>query len=618
MVSNNLTISFFLKEKKMANREILDRKNVLEENKWRLEDLYESDQLWEAEFTYVNILSDELYEFKGVLGNSAENLLRGLDKNTEISRYFEKVYVYAHMKSHEDTGNPVYQALASRADMLAVNVNTTASFLVPEIISISDEVMVAYIEENKALANYNRFLKEIRRVKPHILSTAEENIMAMAGEVLNSSDNVFNMLNNADIKFDSIKNEEGEEVELTKGRYITFMESQNRKVREDAFNSTYAAYDKQKNTLAALLNSRVRSNIFSASVRKYDSCRHQSLFADNIEAAVYDNLIDTIHDNLGLMYRYMEIRKKIMNLDQLHMYDIYTPMVKNIDMKIEYKEAVDTVKSGVAPLGEKYLSDLKKAFTDGWIDVYENRGKRGGAYSWGCYDSHPYILLNHNDTINSMFTIAHELGHAMHSYYSDKTQPYIDAQYKIFVAEVASTLNEFLLMNHLLGNTTDKNKKLYLINYFMEQFRTTVYRQTMFAEFEKIIHERAEAGEPLTADLLCNIYRELNELYYGNDVIIDKPLEMEWARIPHFYSSFYVYKYATGFSAAVSLGQGILEEGASAVEKYLEFLKSGASDYPLELLKKAGVDMTTAAPINKALKVFEGLLDQMEALIIDK
>ena len=423
------------------------------------------------------------------------------------------------------------------------------------------------------------------------------------------------MLNNADIKFPYIKDEKNNEIELTKGRYIQLMESDDRRVRKDAFEALYSTYSKQKNTLAALLNANVKANIFSARARKYGSAREESLFADNVPVEVYDNLINAIHENLDIMHRYVKLRKKIMKLDDLHMYDLYTPMIKEVKMDISFEEAKDIVKDGLELLGEDYIKDLEKGFKSGWIDVYENEGKRSGAYSWGCYDSHPYVLLNHTDTLNNMFTLAHEMGHALHSYYSDSNQPYIYAQYKIFVAEVASTLNEALVMNHLLKKTTDKTKKMYLLNYFMEQFRTTVYRQTMFAEFEKIIHEKAEAGEALTAELLCSIYRDLNIKYYGPDMVVDDYIDIEWARIPHFYTSFYVYKYATGFSAAISISQQILNEGQPAVQRYLKFLKSGGSDYPIELLKIANVDMSTTEPVNNALKLFGSLLDQMEELL---
>jgi oligoendopeptidase F len=583
--------------------------------KWKLEDIYESNELWEKDFAEVKDFAVKLGDYKDKLSISADNLLKCMEANAGINRLFEKVYVYAQMRSHEDSANGYYQGLADRTESLAVEVSSAGSFIVPEILSIPDDKLNSFIESNEKLTFYKKYIDVIVRTKPHVLSASEEQIMAMSGEMANAPGNIYSMLNNADMKFPTIKDEKGQEVELTKGRFIQMLESTDRRVRKDAFDALYTSYKKQRNTLAALLNSQVKSNIFNAKIRKYNSARESYLFPDNVPEAVYDNLIKAMHDNMHLMHRYMKLRKEVLGLDELHMYDIYTTMVKEAKMDITFEEAVETVKKGVAVLGEKYSKDLEKGLTSGWIDVYENEGKRSGAYSWGCYDSHPYVLLNHSDTVNNMFTLAHEMGHALHSFYSDANQPYIYAQYKIFVAEVASTLNEALLMQYMLKNTTDKTKKMYLLNYYMEQFRTTVYRQTMFAEFEKIIHGKAEAGESLTADVLCQIYHDLNVKYYGPDMIVDELLDMEWSRIPHFYTSFYVYKYATGFSAATAIAHKITEEGQSAIDKYLEFLKSGGSDYPIELLKIAGVDMTTPEPINNALKVFEDLLNQMEELV---
>jgi len=592
------------------------RSEIPEQYKWRLEDIYQSNDLWEKDFTEVKNLAAKLPEFRGTLGESAVQLLRCLDASTAMSRLFEKVYVYAHMRSHEDSANGYYQGLADRTESLAVDVSSAGSFMVPEILSIPDDRLAGFIKENDRLAHYKRYIDEIVRTKPHVLSAGEEQILALSGEMANAPGSVYSMLNNADIKFPVIEDEKGNEIEVTKGRFIQLMECPDRKVRKNAFEALYSTYQKQRNTLAALLNAQVKANIFNAKVRKYTSVRKSYLFPDNVQEEVYDNLIKTMHDNMHLMHRYMKLRKEMLGLDELHMYDLYTTMVKEAKMDINYEEAVETVKKGLDVLGEKYSRDLEMGLSSGWIDVYENEGKRSGAYAWGCYDSHPYVLLNHTETVNNMFTLAHEMGHALHSYYSDANQPYIYAQYKIFVAEVASTLNEALLMHYMLKNTTDKTKKMYLLNYYMEQFRTTVYRQTMFAEFEHIIHGKAEAGESLTADVLCKIYHDLNVLYYGPDMVVDELIDMEWSRIPHFYTSFYVYKYATGFSAATALARKILEEGQSAIDKYLEFLKSGGSDYPIELLKKAGVDMTTSAPIDNALKVFESLLNQMEELAV--
>lgn len=591
------------------------REEIPSQFKWKLTDMYPSNDLWEKDFRTCLDMSEKIQCFADTMTTSPDELLQCLDYNTEMERLSDKVYVYAHMSSHQDTTNSYYQELADRADSLKTKIASAGSFIVPKILSIPDEKLDEFLEKNDKLKFYKRFLDEIRRIKPHILSEKEEQILALSSEISRSPGTIFNMLNNADLKFPIIKDENGNDVEVTKGRYISLMESPDRRVRKDAFEALYSTYEKHINTIASTLSANVKGNIFNSTIRKYSSAREASLFQDNIPVEVYDNLITAVHNNLKLMHRYVALRKKLLNLDELHMYDIYTPIVKDVEMKIKYEEAVKLVKEGVSPLGENYISDLTKAFESGWIDVYENVGKRSGAYSWGCYDSHPYVLLNHNDTIDGMFTLAHEMGHAMHSFYSKSTQPYLYSQYKIFVAEVASTLNEALLMNYMLKNTNEKKEKMYLLNHYMEQFRGTVFRQTMFAEFEKIIHEKAESGESLTATSLSSIYRNLNAQYFGPDAVIDDYIALEWARIPHFYTSFYVYKYATGFSAAISLSQQILNEGTPAVERYLNFLKSGGSDYPLNLLKSAGVDMTSPEPINNALKVFESLLDEMEALI---
>lgn len=588
------------------------REEIKEEFKWKLEHLYDSIEFWEKDFKKVKEMADELSKYDNKIGTSSNNLLNSIKLSAAMSRLFEKIYVYAHMKSHEDSADSYYQSLADRADALSVELETKSSFMVPEIISIADEDMEKFYKENSDLLFYKRYLDEIRRLKPYVLSKSEEQILAMAGELAQAPETIFEMYNNADIKFPMVKNDKGEEIELTKGRYMALVESRNRQVRKDAYTALYSTYRKHRNTLAATLNANIKANIFNARVRKYKSAREAALFPDNVPVEVYDNLLDTIHKNMNLMYRYMALRKKLLGLDELYMYDVYTPVIKDIDIEIPYEEAKDTVKKGLHILGDDYIKLLDEAYTSGWIDVYENQGKISGAYAWGCYDSHPYVLLNYNDTLDSMFTLAHELGHAMHSYYSDKNQDYIYAQYKIFVAEVASTTNEALLMDYMLKNTDDKKMKMYLLNHYLEQFRTTVYRQTMFAEFEKIIHEKVESGEALTADILSEIYTNLNKQYHGPDVKLDEYIEMEWARIPHFYTSFYVYKYATGFSAATALASKIINKEEKAKERYLDFLKSGGSDYPIELLKKAGVDMTTSKPVEEALKVFKRLLDEME------
>ncbi|MFV9511424.1 oligoendopeptidase F [Tepidibacillus sp. LV47] len=586
--------------------------------KWDLEAIYATDQDWENDFRKAKDLADQLKEYEGKLQNSPQVLLYVLRLSDQVSELVERIFVYARMRKDEDNTNAKYQALADRASSLSIEVNSASSYIVPEILAMPTETLEKYIQEEKGLQLYRQYLDEIIRTKPHVLSTEEEKLLAQVGEVAQAPDHIFGMLNNADIKFPTIKDENGEEVELTKGRYIQFMESEDRRVRKDAFEALYQTYGSLKNTFAATLNANVKKNVFYAKVRKYPSALVASLDDDNVSQEVYDNLIATVHKNLDLMYRYVKLRKKLLCIDELHMYDLYNPIVKDVKINVPYEEAKEIVKKGLAPLGEEYLALLQKGFESRWIDVYENQGKTSGAYSWGAYGTHPYILLNYQDNVNDLFTLAHELGHSMHTYYSHTNQPYIYAHYKIFVAEVASTLNEALLMNYLLKITTDKNEKLYYLNHYLEQFRTTVYRQTMFAEFEKMIHEKVESGEALTPELLNQMYHELNVKYYGPDIVVDDLIDLEWARIPHFYMNFYVYKYATGFSAAISLSQQILEEGQPAVERYLNFLKSGSSDYPVNLLKKAGVDMNTPEPIQKALDVFREILDEMEQLLRNK
>jgi len=579
---------------------------------WRLEDLFPSQADWEREYEQAKQLIAKAAEFQGKLSDPAE-LKACFELEDELSLHVERLYVYANMRHHEDTAEPNAMALADKSKKLSVEANEALSFITPEVLSLPDETLARMIEDPN-LKPYRFTLEEMRRQKAHILSKAEEALLAQAGNISQAPNTIFGMLNNADLKFPKIRNEQGEEVELTHGTYIQFLESRDRSVREAAFKAMYDTYGKLKNTLASTLAANVNKNLFYARARKYPSALEMSLFADNIPKDVYVNLIDTIHKHLPLMYRYMELRRKLLGVDELHMYDLFAPLVEEFKMEIPYEEAKRTVLEGLAPLGPDYQKVLKEGFEGGWIDVYENQGKRSGAYSWGAYGTHPYVLLNHKDNLNSMFTLAHEMGHALHSYYSDRHQSYRDAQYTIFLAEVASTLNESLLMDYLLKRTNDPKEKMYLLTYYADQFRTTVFRQTMFAEFEKIIHERAEAGESLTPQLLCSIYYDLNKLYYGDRMVVDRDIEMEWARIPHFYSSFYVYKYATGFSAATSFAKQILDEGAPAVERYLGFLKSGGSDYSINILKKAGVDMSTPEPIEQAMSVFEDLIRQMEEL----
>lgn len=597
-----------------ANVKTPARPDIPQQYKWRLEDIYPGDELWEMDFQRVQTLAREVGAYRGKLGQGADLLLEALRAQERLEQLNEKVYTYARMRRDEDNTNPVYQSLTDRAESLNTLVQTSLSFFVPEILAIPAETLERFRREEQGLALYRFALDEILRQKKHIRTAAEELIIARAGELAQAPANIFKMINNADMTFPPVTDEKGNEVAVTHGSYLRLMESRDRRLRRQAFCSLYSSYRKQKNTLAATLSSSVKKDIFYAQVRKFPSALQASLFADNIPSEVYDNLIQTVRNNLGVMHRYVALRKKLLGLNELHMYDLYVPVVEDIDWVIPYSEAVEMVKKGLQPLGREYGEVAARGFEAGWIDVYENLGKTSGAYSWGPYGVHPYILLNYQDNLSNVFTIAHEMGHAMHSYYSYREQPYIYSHYKIFTAEVASTVNESLLMDHLLKTVSERKKKLYLLNYYLEQFRGTVYRQTMFAEFEKIIHERAEAGEALTGELLCDLYRRLNRDYYGPEMIVDEEIEMEWARIPHFYSAFYVYKYATGFSAATALTRRLLEEGEPAVARYIAFLKKGGSDYPLNLLKSAGVDMAAPQPVQEGLDLFARLLDEMERL----
>ncbi len=594
----------------LPKRNEMDSKSI-----WHLQDIYKDISSWEEAFLSAENAVNAFSSFMGNLGKSAQILLDCLQKSNDISLMVEQLYVYAFMGFHQDSTNTVYQGLSAKAEALMIQYASAASFIVPEILSIPQKTLSDFISENaSSFAVYTHFLENILRQKNHTLSSQEEALLAQATELGAAPQNIFTMLNDADMKFPMIEDETGKQVELTKGRYTSFLENTNRRVRKEAFTALYSTYAKQQNTIAAAYSSSVKGDVFFAKARKYASSLEAALEDDNIPSSVYDNLIQTVHKHLPLMHRYIQLRKKMLSLEELHMYDLYVPLVEEADKKISFEEAKQTVSKALAILGKDYAAALQKGFENGWIDVYENQGKRSGAYSWGVYGVHPYVLLNHNDNINSMFTLAHEMGHALHSYFTWQKQPYIYSGHKIFVAEVASTCNEALLMNYLLEHTQDTATKKYLLNYFMEQFRGTLFRQTMFAEFEKITHQMIEKGEPLTCENMSNIYYELNKQYFGNDIVIDKEIALEWARIPHFYNAFYVYQYATGYSAAIALSQKITKEGQPAIDRYLDFLSKGNSQYSIDLLKSAGVDMTTAAPIENAMKVFESLLDEMESL----
>lgn len=591
------------------------RKDVPVEYTWRLEDIFATDEQWEQEFQQIQALLPKFSEYKGRLGESAQMLYEALQYRDHVFMRLGKLYAYAHMRHDEDTANSLYQGLETRAEGLYAEAGQATAFIVPEILAMDEDVLHTFLQQYEPLRLYAHELDEMNRQRPHVLSEKEEALLAQAAEVMNASSNTFGALNNADLRFPTITDENGEEVEVTHGRYIRFLESEDRRVRRDAFKAVYDTYRKYENTFASTLSGAVKRNNFFARVRNYRSAREAALSKNQIPETVYDNLIETIHRYLPLLHRYVQLRKRVLGLDELHMYDLYTPLVKQVDMKVTYEEAKDILLKGLTPLGDEYISIVKEGFDNRWVDVQETRGKRSGAYSSGSYGTNPYILMNWQDNVNNLFTLAHEFGHSVHSYYTRKYQPYPYGNYSIFVAEVASTCNEALLNDYLLKTIDDEKKKLYLLNHYLETFRGTVFRQTMFAEFEHMIHQMAQNGEALTAKVLTEKYYELNKTYFGDGVVIDEEIGLEWARIPHFYYNYYVYQYATGFSAATALSKQILEEGTPAVERYIGFLKAGSSDYPIEVLKKAGVDMTSPEPIEQACQVFEQKLQQLEQLL---
>ena len=592
----------------------MKRNEIPEQYKWKIEDLYADNDAWEADFTKLQQGMEDIKKYEGTLAKSAENLLSLMKKSDELNQLAENVYVYANQRLHEDTSNAYYQGLSGRAQMLLVQMSECSSFVEPEILSIPENVLEEMLKE-EGLQVYKTYFGRLLRKKEHILSKEMEELLAGVDEVAEGAKDTFMMFNNADIKFPTITGEDGEPVEITHGKYIKLLESQNREVRKAAFEGLYESYGKFKNTLAAVYRSNVKQAGFFAKARKYKSSLEASLSGSAIPVEVYDSLIESVHAHLPALHEYVRVRKEKLGVDELHMYDLYVPMVGEADKKIPYEEAKEIVLNGLAPLGEDYVALLKKGFSEGWIDVYENEGKRSGAYSWGAYGTHPYVLLNYQDTLNNVFTLAHEMGHALHSYHSDEAQEYIYAGYKIFVAEVASTCNEALLIRYLLDHSKDDKEKAYLLNYFLEQFRGTLFRQTMFAEFEKIAHGKSEAGEPLTAEVLCDIYYELNKKYFGEGVVVDEAIALEWSRIPHFYTPFYVYQYSTGFSAAIAISSKILKGEPGIVEKYKKFLSGGSSLDCIDLLKICDVDMTTKEPVEEALKVFENTLKEFSKII---
>ncbi len=587
------------------------RSEIAQQDKWRIEDIYATDEAWEADYNECIRRAQEKCAYQGRLAESALILYQALKESDEADLLVEHVYVYAFMKYYEDTANAVYQEMSGRAQAAVTKLSEKYAFLTPEILAIDEKKMQEYLNSD-TLALYRHALEDILVKKDHALSEKEERLLAMAGQVTASPNEIFSKFNNADVKFGTILDEDGNEVELTNGRYSVFMESNDRSVRENAFKALYRQYGNYKNTLAATYYANVKQACFYAKARKYDSTLQMYLSGSFIPEKVYHNLIETVHKNLDKMHAYVSLRKQVLGVDKLHFYDIYAPMVSDITMKIPYEEAKDIALKALAPLGEEYLSKVKEGFESGWVDVYENTGKRTGAFSWGTYGVHPYVFLNYTDTLNDVFTLVHEMGHAMHTYYSNANQPYPYAGYRIFVAEVASTCNEALLMQYLLKNCTDLSEKKYLMNHYFEQFKGTLFRQTMFAEFEMITHKMAEDGEVLSTQALCDVYRKLNEEYFGADMVIDDEIALEWSRIPHFYTPFYVYQYATGYSAAIAIASKIFKGDEKTLKGYQQFLSGGCSMHPIDLLKLCGIDMESPQVIQEALDVFGKLLEEWD------
>lgn len=592
-----------------------NREEIEEIYKWDLSSLYENDELWEKAYVNVQSAIKDIQEYKGNLFDSSNVFKQAVELELELSRNVSRLFTYAKMKQDENTQIADYQAMTSRAESLSFEVEEATAFMTTELLANEYSVIEEYMNEDADLKLYEKYFKDLFKKKVHILSESEEKLLAQMGEVGSVAQNAFGMLNNADLKFPIVEDSNGEKIQLSHGSFVPTLESSDRLLRKNAFEAYYKVYEDHKNVYAAMLSGNVKKDIFYSKARKFDTARQAALFENDIPESVYDHLIEAVHKKLPAMHKYMNIRKKALKVEELHMYDIYTPIVENTEIEVSYEEAKDLAIKALKPLGDRYIDVVEKSFSDKWIDVYENKGKRSGAYSWGSYDSKPYMLLNYHNTLDNAFTLVHEMGHSLHSYLTRKNQPYVYGNYSIFVAEVASTTNEALLNHYLIKNEEDPKKKLFILNHYLEQFRGTIYRQTMFAEFERDIHTMVENGEALTEEVLSNHYIELNKKYYGNEMISDESIRLEWARIPHFYYNFYVYQYATGFSAAIALSQRIIEEGEVAVSDYLEFLKAGSSQSPIDILKKAGADMLSSEPVENALNLFSDLVDEFERLL---
>lgn len=595
--------------------EVKDRKDIDLKDTWNLESIYANNELWEEDYAALEKDAAEFAKLKGAIEADVSKIPAVLDAYYGLHRRLSKLSVYARMRFDQDTADSTYQTMAAKIGSLGVKIGAASAFVEPEILSYSKEQLEAAEKENERTAYYGRKIEEMLRGQEHTLDAEKEELLAAAGDMAEAPDDIFSVLMNADMKYPDIVLEDGTHLPLTNSTYISYMESPDRAVREGAFKTLYGQIASLKNTFAAIYRGNLKQAKFYAQSRKYSSARAMYLADSNVPESVYDNLLSAVHDALPMMYRYVAIRKKVLGVDKLHMYDVYTPIVAAQNQTYEFEQAKQMVLEALKPMGEDYLSHAREGLENRWIDIYPNKGKKGGAYSWGCYDSQPFILLNYTKNLDSVFTLIHEMGHSIHSYYSRTAQDYAYSDYKIFVAEVASTCNECLLMHDLLEKTTDKEQRKYLLNHYLDSFKGTLFRQTMFAEFEKNAHDYCAQGKPLTAEALSQMYLELNQKYFGPDMEKDEEIAYEWMRIPHFYTPFYVYQYATGYSAAVALSAKILKEGKPAVDAYMSFLKGGESKDPIDLLKMAGVDMTTEKPVADALALFGDLVTELETLV---
>ena len=595
--------------------EIKNRNEIAVKDTWNLESVYANDELWDADYTSLEKDIQDFAKLTGTIASDIHQIPTVLDAYYGLTRRLSKLLVYARMRLDQDTTNSFYQTMASKASSIGVKLGAACAFVEPEILSFSKEELEEAEKTDSKMAYYERKITEMLRGQEHTLDAQREELLAAAGDVTSAADDIFTVLMNADMKYPDIELPDGSHLPLSNSTYISYLESSDREVRKGAFTTLYSQIGSLKNTFAAIYAANLKQAKFYADARKYSSARAMYLADSNIPESVYDNLLRAVHEALPMMYRYVAIRKKVLGVDSLHMYDVYTPIFAAQNQNYDFEQAKQMVLDALKPMGEDYLSHVREGFDNRWMDIYPNTGKKGGAYSWGCYDSQPFILMNYTGNLDSVFTLIHEMGHSIHSYYSRTEQDYAYSDYKIFVAEVASTCNESLLMHDLLEKTTDKEQRKYLLNHYLSSFKGTLFRQAMFAEFEKIAHEYCAQGKPLTADSLSQMYLELNKKYFGPDMVSDDLIAYEWMRIPHFYTPFYVYQYATGYSAAIALSAKILKEGKPAVDAYMSFLKGGCSKDPIELLKMAGVDMTTEKPVADALALFGSLVEELEALV---